>query len=63
MRKSNYDQQCYDLAKSFLNDEIPAGKPADVDELAQLIQTTIEDYIQYGRTFYLASDKKRRRRD
>jgi len=41
-----YDVKCYDLAKDFLSDEDPElFNEKKVDELAQTIQTTIEDYI------------------
>lgn len=40
-----YDPKCYELANSFL----PSGASAAMrDELAQLIQTTIEDFLTYG---------------
>lgn len=41
----SYDTKCYDLAEAFLDDE-PHLK-AKTGELAQLIQTTIEDWINY----------------
>lgn len=40
-----YDTKCYDLAEAFLEDE--SHLKAKVGELAQLIQTTIEDWINY----------------
>lgn len=50
-RQKNYDPRCLDLAKVFLSDEYPSERwDEDCDELAALIQTTIEDWIQYGRT-------------
>jgi hypothetical protein len=42
-----YDQKCYDLAEFFLMEEQFLPTPKDVDELAQLIQTTIEDHINF----------------
>lgn len=40
-----YDPECYDLAHHFL----PSGiDPRVRDELAQLIQTTIEDFLHFG---------------
>lgn len=44
----SYDQKCYDLAQEFLGDcEIKNQKCQDVaaDEIAQAIQTAIEDTI------------------
>lgn len=43
----SYDQRCYDLAEAFLNDEPSLRTDHHKDDLAQLLQTTIEDYIQY----------------
>lgn len=46
----NYDPRCLDLAKVFLADECPSDTwDDDCDELADLIQRTIEDHLQYGR--------------
>jgi len=42
----SYDTKCYDLASAFLEDE-PLSNEKDCHELAQLIQTTIEDWITY----------------
>lgn len=39
----SYDLACYNLAESFLLDHFTSTKN-DINELAQLIQTTIEDY-------------------
>jgi hypothetical protein len=44
----SYDQKCWDLAKDFLWDAKPFTDQ-EVDELAQLIQTTIEEYLNHGR--------------
>lgn len=43
-----YDEKCYELAMFFLDD---AGIMTEYDreELAQAIQSTIEDYISYNR--------------
>lgn len=47
----SYDRQCYDLAQAFLEDEARDRHRrvthGDIDALAQLIQTTIEDFIQF----------------
>lgn len=43
----SYDTRCYDLAALFLESEGALNTEANRDELAQLIQTTIEDHIAY----------------
>ncbi len=40
-----YDQKCYDLAESFLEDEKPPVTEDEKKDLAQRIQTTIEDFF------------------
>lgn len=40
-----YDTHCYDLASIFLPEGI---EPKIIGELADLIQVTIEDFIQHG---------------
>ena len=40
----SYDQSCYDLAKEFLSDE-EFDSEKNCAELAQRIQTAIEDFI------------------
>ena len=45
----SYDPKCYELAEYFAEDEVPPLKPHELDQLAQDIQTAIEDYLQYGR--------------
>ena len=47
-----YDERCYDLAAIFLQDEPGLFTEKHNDALAQLIQTTIEDYIRYERADY-----------
>ncbi len=47
-RKRTYDSRCYDLAAIFLGDEPELHTPANIEELADLIQQTIEDYIAGG---------------
>ena len=42
-----YDSRCYDLAALFLSDEPEKNTEANRDELAQHIQTEIEDWIEY----------------
>ena len=41
-----YDTKCYDLASAFLEDELRSNEK-DCCELAQLIQTTIDDWISF----------------
>lgn len=41
-----YDDECYRLAKHFLADE-PNATESDADALAQHIQTTIEDWLNF----------------
>ena len=40
-----YDTKCFDLAEAFLEDSPHLATAKRTDELAQLIQTTIEDFI------------------
>lgn len=42
-----YDSRCYDLAALFLSDNSEKNTEANRDELAQHIQTEIEDWIEY----------------
>jgi len=42
----NYDIGCFDLASDFLRD-VEHATQADIHRLAQLIQTTIDDFIGY----------------
>ena len=44
-RKYSYDPKCFDLAALFLGDEPALHTGKNMDELAHLIQQTIEDYI------------------
>lgn len=44
-RKYTYDPKCYDLAALFLGDEPALHTGENMDQLAHLIQQTIEDYI------------------
>jgi hypothetical protein len=45
---TTYDQACYDLATAFLVDHPEKNTEANRDQLAALIQRTIEDDIEYG---------------
>jgi hypothetical protein len=46
-----FDVQCWDLARAFLEDHEPKPSPAELErhtnQLAELIQKTIEDYLQF----------------
>lgn len=48
-RKPTYDSRCHDLAAIFLDDEPQLRTPENIEDLAGLIQQTIEDYIAYER--------------
>lgn len=45
----SYDSRCYDLAEVFLDDEPHLNAESYRTELAQLIQNTIEDFIEFER--------------
>lgn len=45
-RKLSYDSECEVLARHFLADETNAPEAA-VKELAQQIQETVEDFLQF----------------
>ncbi len=47
----SYDQKCYDLAEAFLDDTDtqPLNTEANRCQLAQEIQTVIEDFIEMER--------------
>lgn len=42
-----YDTKCYDLAEAFLTDCPAINDEKHRDELAQVIQRAIEDYLGY----------------
>lgn len=44
-----YDRKCFDLAEHFMEDEPEMNCKEACDELAYLIQTTIEDWIMMAR--------------
>lgn len=44
----SFDSRCHDLASVFCRSEPHLDNEAKRNELAQLIQTTIEDWIEYG---------------
>ena len=47
-----YDTRCYDLAEAFLEDWPHLDTTKRRDALAQVIQTTIEDWINYEHDNY-----------
>ena len=51
----SYDKKCWDLADDFLADSDKSYTPAAVEALAQLIQTTIEDFIEFDVAMKTAS--------
>lgn len=51
-----YDQKSYDLAEAFLSDEPHLNTEGRRDELAKLIQTTIEDFITHEQSNYEPPD-------
>lgn len=48
MSGKSYDPACYDLAARFLSDVPEKNTEANRDQLAALIQRTIEDDIEFG---------------
>lgn len=46
-RKPTYDPRCYDLAELFLEDEQHMATADNTEELAGVIQTTIENFIYF----------------
>ena len=42
-----YDEKCYELALVFLSDHPHINTDAMADELASVIQDTIEDFIKF----------------
>jgi hypothetical protein len=46
MRKPGYDSRCRDLAEVFLEDDLIAHNHGErIEELAVLIQRTVEDWL------------------
>jgi len=41
-----YDSKCYDLAESFLEDQVESATDLQKGRLAQAIQDCIEDWIE-----------------
>ena len=52
----SYDPKCYDLAEAFLEDVPHLNSDARRDELAQLIQSVIEDFIALEQSNYEPPD-------
>lgn len=44
----SYDSKCYDLAAAFLHDSPDINTEKNRNDLAQTIQTNIEDWISYA---------------
>lgn len=51
-----FDQKCFDLAQMFLSDTPHLETKKRTDELAQIIQTTIEDWIAFEQGNYEPPD-------
>ena len=51
-----YDAKCYELAETFLEDESHINTEKRRDELAQIIQSAIEDYINCEKVNYEPPD-------
>jgi hypothetical protein len=49
-----FDTKCHDLATAFLSDEPKLDTPQNRNFLAQVIQTAIEDWINYNPPSYPA---------
>ena len=56
MTAKTYDSKSYDLAEIFLEDEPHLNTEGRRDELAKLIQTTIEDFIKHEQSNYEPPD-------
>ena len=52
----SFDPRCYDLAELFLSDEPAINTREKRDELAQIIQDAVEDFIAYERDPSIAFD-------
>lgn len=51
-----YDVKCYDIAEAFLGDEPHLDTEKRRSELAQIIQTAIEDFISSEQSNYEPAD-------
>ena len=56
MTAKNYDTKSYDLAEAFLESEPHLNTGKRRDELAQIIQSAIEDYLTYEQNNYEPPD-------
>lgn len=54
--QKTYDSRCYDLGETFLEDTPHLNTEKRRNELAALIQQTIEDFINYEQSNYVPSD-------
>lgn len=55
-RKPTYDSKCFDLAEAFLDDAPHLATTSRTEELAALLQRTIEDWIEYEQSNYEPPD-------
>ncbi len=55
-RTKTYDTKCYDLAETFLEDSPHLATAKRTEELAALIQTTIEDWLDHEQNNYEPPD-------
>lgn len=44
--KGSFDTKCYELAEYFMSEPASRWRKEDVNELAELIQSTIEDFLR-----------------
>ncbi len=44
--KHSFDAKCYELAEYFMSEPAGLWEPQEVNELAELIQRTIEDFLR-----------------
>jgi hypothetical protein len=56
MTAKTYDSSCYDLAERFLEDSPHLNTERRKDELAALIQSTIEGWIEHEQSNYEPPD-------
>lgn len=56
MAAITYDTKCQDLAEAFLSDEPDLRTAENTKDLAQLIQITIEDFIEAARRDWSAAN-------
>lgn len=47
----SHDPDCHELAERFLKNDQPDVPESLINELAEEIQTTIEDFMQYGESY------------